>query len=111
MIALPVDRESFIDLHVLARLNAASAEDALIGVVAVEGIRHVLLVRLWRVRPGLMLYVQFFGGVVDGAVAIVVVADGAVEHVVLEDAVEGLALRDVDCFSCRFDFHACCYPG
>ena len=41
----------------------------------------------------LMLDVEQVGGVVDGAVAVVVVADGAIEQVVAEDAVEGFALR------------------
>ncbi len=53
-----------------------------------------------------MLYAEFFGGVVDGAVLVVVVADGAVEHVVLEDAVEGFALGDVDGLACGLDGHA-----
>ena len=53
-----------------------------------------------------MLYVEVFGGVVDGAVLVVVVADGAVEHVVLQDAVEGLALGDVHGFARCLDGHA-----
>ena len=53
-----------------------------------------------------MLYVELFGGVVDGAVLVVVVADGAVEHVVLQDAVEGFALGDVDGLACGDYVHA-----
>ena len=95
MFALPVDRERLVDLHVLAGLDAAAAENALVGIVAVEGVGVVLRVGLGREGAGLVLYVELCGRVVDGAVPVVVVADGAVEIVVLEDAVEGLALRDV----------------
>jgi hypothetical protein len=58
-----------------------------------------------------MLYVEFLRGVVDGAVAVVVVADGAVEHVILEDSVEGLALRDVDILGGGFYLHSRLNPG
>ena len=54
-----------------------------------------------------MFYVELFGCVVDGAVLVVVVADSAVEQVVLQDAVEGFALGDVDGFASGFDVHAC----
>ena len=95
MFRLPVDGEGLVDLHVLAGLDAAAAEDALVGIVAVEGIGMVLLVGLAAEGPRLVLHVEMFDGVVDGAVAVVVVADGAVEVVILEDAIEGFALRHV----------------
>ncbi len=104
--ALPIDGEGLVDLDVLAGFDAATAEDALVGVVAIEGVGHVLLVRFGSVGSVLVFYIEVFGGVMDSAVLVVVVADGAVEHVVLEDAVEGLALGDVDCFTGGLDGHA-----
>jgi hypothetical protein len=45
------------------------------------------------------------GGVVDGAVLVVVVADGAVEEVIAEDAVEGFALGGLGSVAFGFDLH------
>ncbi len=104
--ALPVDGEGFVDLDVLAGFDATAAEDALVGVVAVEGVGVVLLVGLVFELAALVLYVEDGSGVVDGAVVVVVIADGAVEHVVLQDAVEGFALGDVDGLACGLDRHA-----
>jgi len=42
-----------------------------------------------------MLHRKHLGGVVDCAVAVVVVADGAIKQMVAEDVVEGFALRGV----------------
>ena len=68
---LPVDGEGLVDLDALAGLDAAAAEDALLRVVAVEGVGHVLLVGLGGELAGLMLHVEVGGGVVDGAVLVV----------------------------------------
>src|SRR5947208_15055678 len=54
----PVDRKSFVDLDVLTRLHTAAAENALIGIVAVERIRVVDLVWFRSNRDSLMLYSQ-----------------------------------------------------
>ena len=93
MRVFPADRERFVHLHVLAGLHAAAAENALVGIVAIEGIGDVHLVRLGLERDMLVLDGEQLRGVVDRAIAVVVVADGAVEQVVAEDAVERLALR------------------
>ena len=53
-----------------------------------------------------MLDVERPGGVVDNAVAVVVVANGAVKLVVAEDAVEGFALGGFRADGGRGDFHA-----
>ena len=45
----PVDGEGLVDLHILAGFDAAAAEDALVGVVAVEGVGVVLARRVWGV--------------------------------------------------------------
>ena len=92
---LPIDAERFIDLEGLARLNAAPAENALVGIVAVEGIGHIHFVGLGLVGDLLVLDCEQLGGVVHGAVAVVVVAHRAVEQVIAEDAVEGFALRRI----------------
>ena len=93
--AFPADGECLVDLDVLAGLHAAAAEDALAGVVAVKGVGVVLLVAFFAVFADLVLHVELGGGVVDGAVAVVVVADRAVQVVVFEDAIKGLAFGDV----------------
>ena len=102
----PIDGEGFVDLDILAGFDAAAAEDALVGVVAIEGVGEVLLVGLGLVGNGLVLHVEVCDGVVDGAVLVVVIADGAVEEVVAEDAIEGFALGGVGCFGLGLDVEA-----
>ena len=92
---LPVDGQGLVDLDVLARFDAAPAEDALVGIVAVERVGLVDLVRLGLERNPLVLDREQLGRVVNGAVAVVVVAHRAVEDVIAEDAVERLDLRAV----------------
>ncbi len=111
MFRLPVDGEGLVDLHVLAGLDAAAAEDALIGIVAVEGIGMILLVRLAAEGPRLVLHVEVFDSVVDGAVAVVVVANGAVKVVILKDAIEGFALGHIDTCVFSHDVHMGSCPG
>src|SRR6266481_5084332 len=89
----PVDGKRFVDLDVLTSLYAAATENALIGIVTIERIRVIDLVRLRSKRDSLMLNGQQFRRVMDSAIAIVVVADRAVEQVVTENAIEGLHLR------------------
>ena len=52
-----------------------------------------------------MFDVELGGGVVDDAVLVIVVANGAVELVVLEDAIESFALGDVDFGTLADDDH------
>src|SRR6266436_3646527 len=84
----PVDGKRFVDLDVLTSLNAAAAQNALIGIVAIERIRVIDLVGLRSKRDSLMLNGQQLRRVMDSAIAIVVVADRAVEHVVAENAIK-----------------------
>src|SRR5712664_3007842 len=99
---LPVNRKSFVHLHVLTGFDASAAENALLRVVAVEGIGMILFVRLGMIGSGLMFDGQHSFGVVNGAVSVVVVAHGAVENVIGENAVKGLALRRASFFGfCR----------
>ena len=103
---LPIDAQRFIDLESLAGLNAASAENALVGIVAVEGIGHIHFIGLGLVGDLLMLDREQLGGVMHGAVAVVVVADRAVEQMIAEDAVKGFALRRVRARRRRNHVHA-----
>src|ERR1700682_5313834 len=89
----PIIRKSFIHLHVLTGLDASAAKNALLRIVAVEGIRMILFVRLGMIGNGLMLDAQQSFRVVNGAVSVVVVAHGTVENVIGENAVKRLALR------------------
>jgi hypothetical protein len=95
MVRLPIDRQRFIYLHILAGLHGPPAQNALAGVVAIKRIRVVLRIRLRRKRPLLVLHAHLFGRVVDRAVAVVVVAHCAVKVVVAEYPVERLALCDI----------------
>ena len=90
LLQTPVNRQRLIDLQVLARLDAAAAEDALVGVVAIEGVGVVH--RIGFAREGILLVRNLHHRcrVVDGAVAVVVLADGAIEFVILEDALHPL---------------------
>ena len=92
MRVFPVDAEGFIDLEVLAGLHASAAKDALIWIVSIEGIGEVFLVGFGLVGNFLMFDCKQFCRVMYGAVAVVVVADGAIEQVVAEDAIECLTL-------------------
>src|ERR1700677_4443017 len=91
----PVNGQRLIDLEGLAGLHTAPAENTLVGIVAIEGIRHIHFIGLLLVGDFLMLNREQLGGVMYRAVAVVVVADRTVEQMVAEDAVKGLALRCV----------------
>src|ERR1700692_2562495 len=88
----PIDGKRFIDLNVLTSLYAAAAENALIRIVAVERIRVINLVRLRSKRNFLVLNGNTLRRFMEGAIAIVVVADSAVKKVIAEDAVKGFHL-------------------
>src|SRR6478736_10362901 len=92
---LPANRQRLVHLNVLARLDAAATENALVRIVAIKGIRSVHWIRLWPERDFLMFYGQEFCRVVDRAIPVVVVANRAVEHVVAENPVKRLPLRGV----------------
>jgi hypothetical protein len=65
-----------------------SPENALVGVVAIERICVIDLVRFRSEWDLLVLNSQQFRRVVDDAVAIVIVADRAVQHVIGQDAIK-----------------------
>ena len=111
MVALPIDRQRLIHLHVLARLHTTPAQDALVRVIPIERIRHVLLIRLRRKRTSLVLNIQLCRRVVDRAVLVVVVAHRAVQHMVLQNPIERLALRDIDGLARGLHLHPCSHPG
>jgi hypothetical protein len=89
----PTDRKRLIDLQILAGFDTAAAQNALIGIVSVERVRVVNFVRLRLERQGLLIDFEDLGRVVDDAVAVVVIADRAVEEVVRENTIERFASR------------------
>src|ERR1700694_140065 len=84
----PADGQSFVDLEILARFDAAAAQDALIGIVAVERIGVVDFVRLGFEWNALVLDGKHLGGVMNHAVTIVVVAYGAIQEVIAQNAIK-----------------------
>src|SRR6195256_6452328 len=93
MWVFPINRKRFINLEVLAGLYAAAAQNALIGVVAIERISVVDFVRLGPEWNVLMLNGQKLRGIVNCAVTVVVITDRAVEHVIAENPVVCFSLR------------------
>src|SRR5713226_3759614 len=90
---LPVNRKSFIHLYVLAGFHTSATKNALLRVVAVEGVRMVLFVRLGMIRNRLMFDPQQSLRVVNCAVSVVVVTHGAVENVIAQNPIKRLSLR------------------
>src|SRR5260221_11903054 len=84
----PADRERLVDFNILASLHATSAENTLIRIVSVKWVRVIDFVRLRLERNLLMLDGHQLGRVVYRAVPVVVVADGAVEHVIPKNPIE-----------------------
>ncbi len=81
-VAVPGDGQRFVHLHILAGLHAAPAKDALVGIVAIKRIGVVLRIRLLAVLAHLVLYVELARGVVHRAVAVIVVANRAIQVVI-----------------------------
>ncbi len=90
---VPIDGQRLIHFNILAGFHAAAAQNALVGIIAVEWIGAVDLIRLGLKWDLLVLDGHQLGGVVYRAVSVVVVAHGAIQQVVAEDAVEGLFAR------------------
>src|SRR5438105_455190 len=82
---LPADGQSFVDLEVLAGLDATAAQNALVGIVTVERVRVINLVGLRFEGHALVFDAQHLRGVVYRAVAVIVVADGAIEKVIAQN--------------------------
>ena len=89
----PADAEGLVYLQVLAGFHATPAENALLRIVAIKGIARIDFVGLGLEGDFLMFDFEEDRSVVDGAVAVVIVADRAVEQMIAQDAVEGLTLR------------------
>ncbi len=100
---LPADGQSFVDLEILAGLDAAAAENTLIGIVTVERVGVIDLVGLGLEWQALVLDAQHLRGVVHCAVAVVVVAHGAIQEVIAQNAVERFRSRGLRPF--RRDLH------
>src|SRR5882672_11164984 len=107
----PADRKRFVDLDILTSLDAAATKDALIWIVAVKWVRVVHFVRFRLERNLLMLDGHQLGRVVHRTIPVVIVADGAVKHVVAQNTVEGFPLSgDRSCGS-RGNVHSGCDVG
>src|SRR5260370_12875476 len=91
MIVFPTYRKCFIYLQGLAGLYAAATQNTLVGVVPIEWVGIVDFIGLRSIRSLLVLNLQQLRCVMNRAVAVVVVANGTVEKVVPQDAVEHFA--------------------
>ena len=78
----PADGERFVDLQILTSLHTPPAKDALVRVVPIEGIRFIDFVGLGSIRDALMLNLQQGCRIVNGAIAVVIVANGTIQKVV-----------------------------
>jgi hypothetical protein len=111
MRVLPPDGECLVHLDILAGLHATPAQDALVRVVSVKGIRVVDLVRLGLEWPLLVLDPHHPGGVVYRAVPVIIVAHRAVEEMVSQDPVKGIPLRRACQGGLRGDIHSLGHHG
>src|SRR5882672_9890575 len=107
----PADRERLVDLDILASLDAAATKDALIWIVAIKWVRVIHFKRLRLERNLLMLDGHQLGRVVYRAIPVVVVADGAVKHVVAKNPVEGFPLSSDRSSGSRGNVHSGCDVG
>src|SRR5579863_4083693 len=89
----PADAEGLVYLEILAGFNATPAENALLRVVAIKGIARIDFEGLRLEGDFLMFDLEENRGVVDGAIAVVVVADRAVKQMIAKDAIEGFTAR------------------
>src|SRR6266849_1603758 len=69
---LPANGQSFVDLEILAGFDAAAAQNALVGIIAVERVGVIDFVGLGFEREALVLDAQNLRRVVHRAVAVVV---------------------------------------
>ena len=90
---LPADRQCFVDFEILASLDATAAQNALVGIVSVERIRVIDSVRFRLETQRLVFDCQHLRRVVNETVAIVIVADRAVQHVIAKNAIERFLSR------------------
>jgi hypothetical protein len=93
-------------LKILTRFYATPAENALVGVIPIERVGKIGFIGLGAERCLLMLDLQQFGCVVNSAIAIVVVANGAVELVIPEDPVKRFPLGCLGGYRFSEYFHA-----
>src|SRR5713226_4277411 len=75
---LPANGQSFVDLEILAGFDAAAAQNALVGIIAVKRVSVIDFVGFGLEWNTLVLDAQHLRRVVHRAIAVVVVADGAI---------------------------------
>ncbi|CCJ89733.1 FIG00554473: hypothetical protein [Cronobacter turicensis 564] len=101
-----IDAQRLVDFNVLTRLHAAPAQNALIRVVGVKRVGVVFHVGFALIFVALNRDMHVCDGVVQGAVAGVVFADGAVELMFGEQPVHPFMLRRLRVGRAAGDFHA-----
>jgi hypothetical protein len=107
----PIDRKRFIYLDILACFYAPATKKALVRIITIKRIRIVDFVRLGPKRNLLVFDGQQFGCVVNSAVAVIVVANGAVEKVVTQHTVKRFSSRIIRRHGIRDDAHSRCNRG
>lgn len=88
----PTNGQGLVYLDVLTGFYASTTQDTLVRIVTIKGIGIVDLVRFGAERCLLMLNLQQFRRVMNSAVPIIIVANGAVEKMVTQDPVERFPL-------------------
>ena len=88
-----VDGQRLVDLDILAGLDTAAAEDALIRIIGVEGVGVVLLIRLALEFVALDGNLHLRIGVVQRAVAGVVLAQRAIQLVLGDQPIHAFFAR------------------
>src|SRR6266853_1785831 len=95
---LPADGQSFVDLEILTSFDATAAQNALVGIVAIERVGAVDFVGFGFEWETLVLDGQHPGGIVNDAVAVIVVANGAIEEVIAQNTIERFCSRGLRLF-------------
>ena len=103
---LPADGQSFVDLEILTSFDATAAQNALVGIVSVERIRVIDSVRFRLETQRLVFDCQHLRRVVNETVAIVIVADRAIKHVVAENPVKSFSLSSGRLWGNRGNIHS-----
>ena len=93
MFHVEVDGQRLVDLDVLAGLDTAATENALVGIVGVEGVGMILVVRLALEFVALDRRIDLRIGVVQRAVAGVVLAQRAVQLVLGHQPIHAFLAR------------------
>ncbi|CCK16318.1 hypothetical protein BN136_2328 [Cronobacter universalis NCTC 9529] len=101
-----IDAQRLVDLDVLARLHAAPAQNALVGIVGVKRVGVIFNVGFALVFVALNRNMHIRHGIMQGAVAGIVFADGTVKFMFGEQPVHAFVLRRLRVGRAAGNFHA-----